>query len=291
MKIKKWLMGVVGAVLMSLALTPAVLAWGPERPTYTMNNPAHSATFNSITDNAAVGDERDFVRIVEKNTGNEYVSDIELEAGKQYEVYIYFHNDASATFNDKAHNYVGVARETRVSTDFPDELAAGEVGRVIGKISSTTTTPETVWDDAYVRAKQAMTLHYVEGSAKIFNNWPSNGTVLSTRIFSDEGTYIGLASVNDKSELNGVIPGCDQYSGSINYTIQTVASTTPEVPVDPETPVKPTDPEIPSELPKTGPVEIILAVVVVGAIVAGIVYYMKSKKAVKSTRRKVKGKK
>lgn len=288
MKIKKWLMGGMGAVLLSLVLAPTALAWGPERPTYTMSNPARSATFNSITDNAAVGDERDFVRIVEKNTGQDYVSDIELEAGKQYEVYIYFHNDASATFNDKAHNYVGVARETRVSTNFPDELAAGEVGEVTGKITSTTTTPEAVWDEAYVKAKQAMTLHYVEGSAKIFNAWPSNGTVLSTRIFSDKGTYIGLASVNEKSELNGVIPGCDQYSGSITYTIQTIAVATPEVPGEP---VKPVDPEIPSELPKTGPVEIILAVVVLAAIIAGVAYYVKSRKAVKNVRKKVKGKK
>ena len=76
------------AVALSLVISTDALAWGPERPTFTNHDPAEYATFNSIIDNAAVGDERDFVRIVEKNTGNEYVSDLELEAGKQYEVYI-----------------------------------------------------------------------------------------------------------------------------------------------------------------------------------------------------------
>lgn len=40
--------------------------WGPKRPTYTNEHPADHPVFNSITNNAAVGDERDFVRIEEK---------------------------------------------------------------------------------------------------------------------------------------------------------------------------------------------------------------------------------
>ena len=110
------------AALVSLSLATPTLAWGPERPTYTNQNPADHAVFNSIVDNAAVGDERDFVRIVEKDTGNEYVSELEIEAGKQYEVYIYYHNDASETFDDAAHGYVGVARDVRLASAFPHEL-------------------------------------------------------------------------------------------------------------------------------------------------------------------------
>lgn len=126
MKYKNLRMGVTGmiaAVLcVPMVLGQAVQAWGPERPTYTNENPAEHAVFNSITNNAAVGDERDFVRIEEKNSGRPYSSEIILEAGKQYEVYIYYHNDASETYNDEAHKFAGVARDVRLSSGFPHSL-------------------------------------------------------------------------------------------------------------------------------------------------------------------------
>lgn len=139
------------------------LALGLERPTYTNDAPADHVVFNSITDNPVLGDGRDFVRIVEKKTGDEpkddYTSDIELEAGKDYEVFIYYHNNASATFNDKAHDYVGVSRKTRMVTTFPDELKADQKSQVSGIIRSENAEPAEVWDEAYITAKEDMTLH------------------------------------------------------------------------------------------------------------------------------------
>ncbi len=282
----------VATMILSQAVAPAAMAWGPERQTYTMNAPAAKATFNSITDNAAVGDERDFVRIVEKGTNGTYTSDLTIEAEKEYEVFIYFHNDASTTYNDPAHNYVGVAQNTRVSSSFPTSLAAGEVGKIFGRITSTSTDPEAVWDEAYVRAKEDLTLHYVSGSAKIYNRWQANGSVLSQNLFTDTGTFIGM------NQLNGVVPGCDIYSGQVVYTLQThaVKGEEPEekpddpTPVDP-TPEKPSEPDMPTELPNTGPAEVALAVIVVIAIVAGIVYWQKTHKAVKRATKKAKGRK
>ena len=277
-KKKSWRIMTSGlAVALSLVISTDALAWGPERPTFTNHDPAEYATFNSIIDNAAVGDERDFVRIVEKNTGNEYVSDLELEAGKQYEVYIYYHNDASKTYNDAKYNYRGVARGVSVSTSFPLELAKGEVGEVDGKIRADNTEPLAVWDEAYVRAREAMTLHYVEGSAKIYNGGPVNGSVLSTKLFSEEGTLIGY------SELRGMILGCDEYSGHIIYTIQTQAVDAPVVP--------PTEEQLPEALPETGPAEVFLAVALVIVVTAGVVYFVKTRKAVSKATRKAKGKK
>lgn len=209
-----------GKNLQAQAKITVKCGWGPERLMFTNKHPAAYAVFNSIKDNAAIGDERNFVRIVEKNTGNKYVSDLEIEAGKQYEVYIYYQNDASGTYNDAKHNYVGVALGVRVSTDFPSELAKGEVGMVSGKIKADNTNPLVVWDGALVRARESMTLHYVEGSAKIYNGGPVNGSVLSTKIFSEEGTLIGY------SELRGLILGGNECaSGHIIYTIQTRAVT------------------------------------------------------------------
>lgn len=303
MKRKQLLMGMAAGALFlgQVVATPAVMAWGPERPTFTNNEPADYPVFNSITDNAAVQDERDFVRIAEKNAGATYSSDIVIEAGKQYEVYIYYHNDASETYNDKAHGYKGVARDVRVSSGFPQELSKGERGKVVGIISASNTNPLQVWDEAYITAKEAATLHYVTGSAKIYNGYATNGSTLSTNLFTDTGTFIGV------NALNGVVLGCAEYSGQVVYTIQTQAIETPEEPEEPpvETPVDPEEPtpkpelpeepgpepEVPEELPNTGPAEIILAVAIVIAIIAGLVYWFKTHKAVKHVTKKARGRK
>ena len=155
------------------------------------------------------------MRIVDKAAGGKYVTEMEIEANKDYEVYIYYHNNASRTLNDKAHNYKGVAYNTKLATDFPSKLAAGKRGQVYASISSPTATPEKVWDEAFITAKEDMTLHYVTGSAKIHNSWDTNGAIVPTYMFSPEGTYLGM------NELNGMIFGCGEFSGHIIYTIRT----------------------------------------------------------------------
>lgn len=184
---------------------------------YTDENPAVYPIFNSITNNPTVGDERDFVRIEEKNSGRPYSSEIVIEAGKEYEVYIYYCNDALDSYNKKAQGYTGVAYDVRLACNFPNKLAANERAAVTGKITASNTFPKVVWNQAYITAKQSMTLHYVTGSAKIYNKWNETGTVLSANLFSPAGTLIGLA------ELNGVILGGSQYAGYIVYTIRSQA--------------------------------------------------------------------
>ena len=49
--------GLAALTLGSVYAGTPVMAWGPERPTYTNEKPADHAVFNSITNNAAVGDE------------------------------------------------------------------------------------------------------------------------------------------------------------------------------------------------------------------------------------------
>lgn len=205
-------------ITLSFLQTVPVSAWGPERPTYTMSSPADHPTFNSITDNSTFGDERDFVRIVEKGSGKAFTSDLEIEANKEYIVEIYYHNNASATYNDAAHNYVGVAEDTRVVSYFPEKLAAGETGQIDGVITATNADPKTVWDEARITAKENPKIGYVEGTARIYNDWGVNGTELDKKLFTSEGVFIGL------NELNGLVLGCEEYSGQIVYTIQTQAT-------------------------------------------------------------------
>ena len=192
------------------------MAWGPDRTTYTNENPAPSAVFNSITNNAAVGDERNFVRIGEVRTDGTrgtYSDEVEVSGGKEYEVYIYYHNNASSTYNTKEYNYRGVAWETKLSVEFPQGLKAGESDDVYAEINSEKTLVERIWDEAKMKATEDVKISYVTGSAKIYNRGKANGSVLPESLFTEEGTYIG----HDK--LNGLILGCDEYSGEVVFRL------------------------------------------------------------------------
>ncbi len=216
-KKKIYVSALVAMMLGGLGLNVArVSAWGPERQTWTMENPADYATFNSITNNTSVGDERDFVRVAEavSEGTSTAVNEIHVQGGKDYVVTIYYHNDAASIYNKVDYNYIGVAQKTRLSAAFPDSLEAGAKGQIDGLIYSVTANPEEVWDEAYLIADEKVKLSYITGSAKIYNDWSLSGSeVNSTELFSADGTYLGV------KEFNGLIPGCAEYSGTVVFRI------------------------------------------------------------------------
>ena len=71
----------IGAVILSAN----VFAYGPERQTFTAENPADHVTFNSITNNPTVGDERNFVRVRQAGVGN-FADSVDIVPGREYEV-------------------------------------------------------------------------------------------------------------------------------------------------------------------------------------------------------------
>lgn len=206
-------MAVFGA---SLATSLSVSAWGPERTTFTMENPATYPTFNSITNNPTIGDERDFVRVGEIDAKvTDLKNEVEVVPGRQYLVYVYFHNNASSTYNDAAHNNSGVALRTRMATNFSTVLTPTDKGTITATITADNSNPGSVWDEAYMTTKtEKVLMHYVPGSAKIYNDWKANGTVMSSNLFTEQGTLLGL------NALNGVIPGCEEYHGVVTYVLQ-----------------------------------------------------------------------
>ena len=227
----------LGIVATLLSVVP-VSAWGPERTTYTNEAPAPYATFNSITNNAAVGDERNFVRVGEVGSSDPYRDEIEVEPGKEYEVYIYYHNNAASNTNSTGY---GMATNTKVSSAYPTVLNTGERGMISGIISWSYVTPEspndaktgTVWDEAYLTTKtDGVVLRYKTGTAVIHNGGEANGSVLSSNLFTKEGTPIGY------NKLTGTLPGCAEYSGYITYTLvaeQVSSSFSKQVSLDGET--------------------------------------------------------
>ena len=182
---------VTATVSLSLFSLTSASAWGPERATFTMEKPATYPTFNSITNNPTIGDERDFVRVGEINAKEtDLKNEIEVVPGKQYLVYIYFHNNASATFNDSAHNNSGVALQTKMATSFSTVLTPEKKGEITGTITASNSNPASVWDEAYMTTKtNKVLMHYVEGSAKIYNDWKTNGGIMPSSSIPPSGTY------------------------------------------------------------------------------------------------------
>ncbi|MBO4812627.1 DUF11 domain-containing protein [Candidatus Saccharibacteria bacterium] len=216
LKINHKVLGVAATLGLSLVAVANVSAWGPERETFTMKNPATYPTFNSITDNPSIGDERDFVRVGEINADvTQLKNEVEVVPGRQYIVSIYFHNNASSTFNNAAHNYSGVAIGTRMSSTFSTYLTSGERGAIAATIKANNSKPGSVWDEAYMTTKSdRVVMRYVTGSAKIHNNWKTSNTTLPSTLFTEGGAYLGL------NALNGVIPGCEEYHGVVRYVLQ-----------------------------------------------------------------------
>ncbi len=199
-----------------LVLSSIVYAWGPERETFTMEEPASYPTFNSIMNNPTIGDERDFVRIGEIDADvTQMGNEVEIVPGKQYLVYIYFHNNASSTLNDEEHDNAGVAFQTRMSSTYSQSVKKGERMSVSATITAENSNPVSIWDEAYCTTNyDEVLLNYVEGSAKLECDWDANGSVLPISLFSSEGALIGL------NGLDGVVPGCEEYHGVVTYVLQ-----------------------------------------------------------------------
>lgn len=297
----------ISTVLFASSFTGVASAWGPERTTYTNEQPADYATFNSITNNAGVGDERNFVRVREVGSTAAHTDEAEVVPGKEYEVYIYYHNDAGSDTN--ADGY-GVATNTRVSSGYPTTLNSGDRGMISGIISWSYVTPAEpnnpktakVWDEAYLTTKaNGVTLKFKDASAIIHNAGPVNGSILPTALFSEAGTPIGF------NKLAGTIPGCAEYSGYITYTLVAEqnenCATNPDLPeckdctTNPELPECQeknctTNPEMEGcqELPNTGPLEIVLAIVIITGIGGGGYYLYRTQKTLKTVENSVSGK-
>ncbi len=210
------------AVSALIPLASASATWGPARDTYTMAKPADKVIFNSIIDQTTMGDERNFVRVAEVGSNQPVTDSVKVTPGKEYQVWIYFHNDASSSMNTEEHGYVGIAKGVKVFSGLSTfTINSKQKATISGVVSwANDTNPNKVWDDAFLEtdSKENIALKIVEGSATIYNNYGKgdyNGTTLPNALFEGDGTYIGY-----KKSSPGVLPGCDEYSGHIVYKIK-----------------------------------------------------------------------
>lgn len=187
--------------------------WGPQdRASFTWDNPADYVTFNSMTDNPTIGSERNFVRVKEAGTEGAHYDNVTVEAGKEYEVYVYYHNNAAANYNESGK---GIAQNVLLQTDFPTKLQAGDAGVVKGVISASNANPTSVWDTAYLNANSTVYLSYVPNSAVIHNGGSANGSILDAESLFGNGAKLAY-----DNNYWGIIPGCNEYAGYVTYRIK-----------------------------------------------------------------------
>jgi len=195
------------AMIAAVIIIPAaVFAWGPVRDTYTVQNPAQRVTFNSITDNPNIGDERNFVGIREVGAANVWYDDVTVQPGKEYLVRMYVHNNAADNLNLVAEN---VTAKFNLPTNTAKSL------QVNGFLNSSNATPTEVYDHARFNSTSDFNLAYVGGSLKFENNvFGPNGTPLPESIFTSTGAKLGY------DKLDGKIPGCFQYAGYVTFKVR-----------------------------------------------------------------------
>lgn len=200
---KKKLIAVITMIAAAIIVPTALLAWGPTRTPYTMEQPAPIVTFNSITNNPNIGDERNFVGIREADTNNLWSDNMTIARGTSYTVRMYVHNNAAANLNLVAEN---VTAKFYLPTD------TGKSLQVNGFLDSSNATPTEVYDHATFTSNEDFNLAYVGGSLRYENN---AGTFsLPETIFTSKGALLGYNS------MNGNIPGCIQYAGYVSFTVQ-----------------------------------------------------------------------
>jgi len=195
-------------------LPAAVMAWGPARATFTMQNPATYVTFNSITNNQNFGDERNFYRIrdVASSAAMDFGDSVNLTAGKEYEAVVFFHNNANASLNA---NGTGIAQGAYARVELPAIVPAGASNaNSEAFVGASNANPQRVYD--YISFNNTsstdMALRLVAGSVKYQSYGPHDGkTLADANLFGTTGQPLGYDT------LNGVLPGCDRYSGYITY--------------------------------------------------------------------------
>lgn len=196
------------AVVAGAIMVPAIGAiagYGPNRPTFTMANPAPYNTFNSITDNPVVGDERPFLTVRDATAAtNTYADTIAVSDNQELVLRVYFHNNAGSNLNLVAHN-------TRVKLALPP--AAGTSQESIAYISADNANPTVVTDTANFTGTQPFTLEYEAGSARLRTN-ALNDVALSDSIVTSSGAPIGYSAVN------GDVPGCLEFSGWVTVKVR-----------------------------------------------------------------------
>jgi uncharacterized repeat protein (TIGR01451 family) len=210
----KRILAAVTAVVSVAVLPATVLAYGPIEGTDgrkyfdyndTKTYPQYPA-FNSFKNSPTWGFEPDFMSIKE-STSSTWDSDdkIQLQAGKTYDVVVFYHNNAPADTH--------TALNTKMKIDFPSVVKGGVETKGTASISASNSTPREVWSTLTFTSTSDMLIRYKQGSASIKYSGGSTKTLPNSgKNLFEGGQLLG-------ANLDGNVPGCDKNSGMVQFQI------------------------------------------------------------------------
>lgn len=212
-RLSKKVIASLAAITALVGIATVVSAWSPERPTYTIEEPAPHVTFNSITNNPNEGDERPFFEVKDAtNTETDGFSNrAEVENGQELLLRVYVHNNASSSLNGENFDGPGVAKNTQVRVHLP--TATDNALRANAYISADNAQPKVVADTVDFVGNSKFNLAYVPGSAVAYTNAVPSGIKLSDNIVKD-GAPVGYEAAN------GIVPGCFEYDMIVTLKVK-----------------------------------------------------------------------
>lgn len=274
---KKGLMILATTVLVlaaSLVTSISTLAWAPDRETYYCDRLATKGpVFNSMLwekdgapwncggPNSAIADERQYVWMREckatnpddlaqdcKGSGSNpfNTESVKVEAGKTYEVSVYYHNNAPSSGNASGSS---VMRDSTIKALIPSVIEAKSSVNIVAELSGsnmkvyspdgTTVIGNRVQDNIVVSSDNTVYLRWIKDSMRI-----ENKTIQPTKVEGGK-TVVNPASVINRSAiigvdtdgnelhgagalfgsnaLDGVVYGCTEFSGWIRFRVKAVA--------------------------------------------------------------------
>lgn len=179
---------------------------GPDRAVFTMANPADYNTFDSITDNPDVGDERNFLQVSQE--GQRGWSDVAvMEEGKAYYARMYVHNNAKARLDM-------VATNVRAKLNMPNKSTVwGKQFEINGFLSSDNSRPNEIWDNLVLKSNREFHVEIL--SAKYYNNIRTEASSGFDLSLGDLITPHTPGALLGYRQMDGRIPGCLEYSGYV----------------------------------------------------------------------------
>jgi hypothetical protein len=126
-----------------------------------MESPSPYAVLNSITNDPAVGDERNFFRVRHDAEGTTYTDAVDVEPGDVLKVAIWFRNAAADNLAGSAATVHGLECQL-ITTASSQTHAIGATLRGRNVV--------TVWDGAVIHADVPVNVQYVNGSATFRTN-------------------------------------------------------------------------------------------------------------------------
>ena len=183
---------------------PIKTGWGPDRSTFSINAPAPYATLNSITDNPSLGNEVMFIDVKSADhlDAGGWCSDYAANDGDVLIFRVCGENSAADNLTQ------AVAEDTRVL--FRVDGQPSTLVTVEGSLTSSTTSPQTVYSRTEVTAPRPFRLDWVRGSETLYSNPHPQGITLT-------GTTSGSGALVGPEPDGRLVPG---YENSFIVTIK-----------------------------------------------------------------------